>query len=152
VPQHRFTLVFLALSQADTDILSQVGGNLLAELVNILTVNSLGVVEGSVDNTSVEGEKVLGNLRGTWIFRVERSDKGGLLAVIVELEVNRSHREDSTLKSVQFTSDFWILTSPNETILEDVAKLQVLAIYQSKKFSSTGVDVRGIDAAGLEEA
>ena len=102
-------LVFLALCQADIDILSQVGRDMLAELLNVRAVDRLGEAERSVDNTGIKSEEVLGNLAGAWVLRIQRSHESGLLAIVVELEMDGSLGKDGAFELVQGASNLRVL-------------------------------------------
>lgn len=63
----------------------QIGRNLFAELVDVLAIDALRETKSNIDDITVESEEVLGDLTGARVFGVESSDKGGGLAVVVEL-------------------------------------------------------------------
>lgn len=145
-------LVFAAPLQADVHVLRDIGWDVLPEQLDVLAIDLLGHSKGSVDNLRVEGEEVLCDLAGSGVFAVQTGNKGSLVAVIVELEVDAALRENSAVELVQIASDFWVLGRAHQPILKHVAELEVGPIDQSEKLSGARVHVRSVDAAGLEEA
>lgn len=59
------------------------------------------------------------------VFRVERSDEDGLVAVVVELVVDGALGEDGSLEFVEGAGDFGVLACAYEAVFEDIAELQV---------------------------
>jgi len=59
--------------------------------------------------------------------------------------------EDCSLEGVEVPCDFWVLLGPDKLVLEDETKLHLLAFDEGEHLGGTGVNVGGVDAAGLEE-
>lgn len=79
--------------QARVDSLGKVGGQVLAELLDVRAVDLVDLAARDFDDPLVEEDEVLGDLGGTGVGVVEGGDEGGGLALVVELEVDRSmHR------------------------------------------------------------
>lgn len=141
-----------ALGETLVHGLSQVSRNLAAELLNVGCVNGLGVAKRSIDNFSVESEEVLGNLAGTGVLRVQGSDEGSIVAVVVELEVDGALGKNGAVELVEVAGDFGVLPGLDETVLKHVTKLEVVALDESKELCCSGVDVRRVDSARREES
>lgn len=140
--------------QARVNTLSKVGGDALAELSNVGAIDLLRESKRSVDDIWVEAEEVLGDLGSTRVLGVQSSNKDGGLAVrvVVELVVDGALREDSAHELVERTSNFGILASSNESVLEDIAELHATALHDCEEFGCARVNVRSVHAAGLKEA
>jgi hypothetical protein len=132
-------LLDTALGKALINAEGKVGRERSAELVNVLAVESGREAEGSIDNTAVESEEVLGNLAGTRVLRVEGSDEGSRLAVVVDLVMDGAHGEDSALELLESRGDL-----RSEAILEDKASLN-FAGDDGQELSGARVGVRCID-------
>ena len=124
---------------------------MLAELVNVGTINGLGEAQGSIDNTRVESKEVLRNLAGTGVLGVERGNENRLVAVVVELEVDGALGEDGAFELVEVAGDFRVLAGLDEPVLEHVAELEVLAFDERQELGGAWVHVGRVDAAGVEE-
>ena len=77
----------LQLALLDTSIDSErnVGWDLLPESCDVLAVDRLRETNGSIDDIGVQTEEVLGDLRSTRVFRVERGNEHGRFTLGVEL-------------------------------------------------------------------
>jgi hypothetical protein len=140
-PTYLCLVLLVALGQADINVLSQVGRDHLAELVNVLAVDLLGKAKGSVDDTSVESEEALSNLVGAGVLGVQASYEDGLVAVVVELEVDASLGEDCALVLLQGAGDLGVLGGCDETVLQDVSEGEGCALDKREKFCGPWVDV-----------
>ena len=143
--------VNVAFLQARINAERNVGRDLLAESIDILSIKRLRETEGSINNICIQAEKVLGNLAGTRIVRVERSDEGGGLAVGVNLVVDGTHWEDGALELGEFSGDFGVLAGFYEAVFQDVAEFDG-ALDDGEEFGGARVHVWGVHAAGVEEA
>ena len=141
-----------ATLEAVLHILSQVGGNVLAELLNVLAIDLLGKAKSSIDDVGVESKEALSDLVGTRVLGVESSNKGSLLAVVIELEMDRSLWEYSSLELVQSAGNLGVLSSSDKPVLKDITELEVGAFYKCEKLGSPWVNMRSVDATGLHEA
>jgi hypothetical protein len=144
-------LVLVAFSEAAIDILRKVGRNHLTELLNVLSVDGLGKSQSRINNTSVQSKEVLRNLAGAGIFAVQARNERGLLAVVIELKVDRSLRKHRTLELVEGASNLGVLSGFHEPVLQDVAELQVGTFHECEELRRARVDMRCVDAAWLEE-
>lgn len=144
-------MVLVALGEALVHILSQVGRNLLAELLNVGSVDGLGKAKRGLDNFGIESEEVLGNLAGTGILGVQGSDESSIFAVVVELEVDGALRENGAFELVEVAGDFRVVAGLDEAVLKHIAELEVVAFDQSEELGGAGVYVRSVDAARPEE-
>jgi hypothetical protein len=135
------SVLLVALSQADINVLRQVGRNHLAELLNVLAVDLLGESKSSVDDTSVESEETLRNLVGTRVLGVETSDEYRLFAVVVELEVDAALGKDGALVFLESASDFGVRGGGDKAVFEDVAEGEIGAFDEGEEFGGAGVDV-----------
>lgn len=111
-------VLVVALGKADLHILGQIGGDHVAEVLDVLAVDLLGEPKSSVDNLIVEREEALRNLVGTWVLGVEASDENGPLAVVVELEVDGALGKHGAFELVECAGDFWAVTlADDEAVL-----------------------------------
>jgi hypothetical protein len=149
---HSLLVLLAALGHADLHVPSQVGRDILGKVLKVLAVDFLGEAERSVDNLVVKREEALGDLVGTWVLRVEAGNKDGLLTVVVELEVNGALGEDGALEFVKRAGDLGVLAGADEkAIFKDVAKLEVLSLYEGEELGGARVHMRSVDSTGLEE-
>lgn len=150
--QNLTSLVLVALGETAIDILRKVGRNHLAELLNVLPINSLGEPQSRVNNPSIESKEVLRNLAGSRILAVQARNKRSLLTVVVELEVDRSLREHGALELAECASNLGVLAGLHKPVFKNITELQVGAFHECEELSGTGVDMGRVDAAWLEEA
>ena len=124
---------------------------MLAELLDVAAVDGLGESQRSVDHVSVQAEEVLRHLRGTGVLAVERGDEGGGLALVIDLVVDAALREDCALEFLEGAGDFGVFARGYEAVFEDVAEVDG-AVDDGEELGGAGVNVRGVDAACVEEA
>jgi len=140
-----------ALLQAVINVLRNVGRNHLAKLLDVLAIDRLRETEGGIHDASIQIEEGLGHLRGSGVLMVERGDKGSGLARRVDLIMHAAHREDGALELFERSRNLRVLTSLHKPVLKDVAKVDG-AVNDGKELGGTGMYVRSIDTASIEEA
>ena len=88
----------MAADEALLDALGERGGDVLAELLEVVGVDLLGEAEGGVDDLGVEvDDEVLSDRGRTGVLGVEAGDGDRGLAVQVLLEVDAALGEDGAL-------------------------------------------------------
>ena len=140
-----------ALRQADIHALRNVGRNIAAELLNVLAINRLGEAQRRVHNVRVQAEEVLGDLGGSGVLAVERSNEDRGLALVVDLIVDAALREDGALELGEGAGDLGVLARGDEAVLEDVAEVY-LALHDGKELRGARVNMGCVDSAGIKEA
>jgi len=147
-PMQRYRLVLdVAADQALLNTIGQSDGDGLLELGEVVLVDLLGEAESSIDNVAGGvDEEVLGDGAGTGVLGVEASDGDSRVAVQVLLPVDAAHRECGALEEGQVGALF-----RDEAILEHETGLDVAVGDDGEKLSGVGVDVGGVETAGLEE-
>jgi len=141
----------LALRKAVINVLSDIGRNSLAELLDVLAINGLREAERSIEDASIEVEEVLSNLAGTGVLVVQSRDESSRLALRVELVVDAAHGKDGAFELAQAARNLSVLTRGYESVLEDISEIDS-AFDDGKELGGAGVDMRGVDAASVEEA
>lgn len=84
----------VAFLQATLNTKCHTTGDQGSELFEILAIDTGGESQGRVDDTGIQGEKVLRNLRAPRVFAVEGADEDGPFAPRVELIVDGALRID----------------------------------------------------------
>jgi hypothetical protein len=141
-----------ARSQTVIHILGQVRRNQSPKLLDVATVNAPGKAERSVHNPSAEAKEVLRYRARSRIAGVKGGHKHCAIAPAIELPVNASLREDGGLELAERAGDFLVLPGVNESVLEDAAKPDAVALHDEEELRSARMHVGRIDAAGLEKA
>jgi len=137
----------VAADQALLNTLGQSDGDGLLELGEVVLVDLLGEAERSIDDVAGGvDEEVLGDGAGTGVLRVETSDGDGRVAVQVLLPVDAANGERGTLEEGQVGALF-----VGEAVLQDEAGLDVAVRDDGEELGGVGVDVGGVETAGLEE-
>lgn len=95
----------------------------------------------------IQPEEVLRDAAEPRIPAVEAGDEDGGLAAVVELVVDAAHREHGALVPGQRVGD-----RGGEAVFEDEARFDVGALGDGEDLRGARVHVRGVHAAGLEEA
>jgi len=113
----------------------------------VVGVDLCGEAQSGVNDGRVDAEEVLGDLAGTGILVAEARDEASGIAVVVELEVDASLREDGTLELGQSG-----VLLHNEVVLEDETGLEVVAFDEGQELARARVDMGSIKATGVHEA
>ena len=147
------------LGLAGVNSQDEVGGQVLAELVNVARVefvSTLSDAQSDVDDVRVQNKEILCNLRGPRIGRVKGGNENRSLASRVELEMNAALREDGGFELLhsrverEGQSVDILCGRGEETVLHDEADFE-LAFDDGQDLGCAGVRVRGIHPAWLEE-
>lgn len=137
----------MAALEALLDALGERARDVLLELGEVISVDLVGEAEGGVDDFGVDVDnEVLGDGAGTGVLRVETSNRNSGLAVQVLLEVDAALREDGALVLSQGGVEFG-----DEAVLENESREHFGVGDEGQEFSGAGMEVRGIQAAGVEE-
>lgn len=134
-----------ALVQAGVDAKSNVGRDVLTEALKVSTVNGLHAAKSSRDDIRAEVEEGLGNLLDARVDVVEAGDEDGILAVGVELLVDRALGKDGHLVRLHGVGD------GAEAVLDDKISDEA-ALHDHIELGGAVVDVGRVHAAGAEEA
>lgn len=141
----------LALRQAHLHILRDVRRNQTAEALNIRTIKRIRKAERSSHNAPIQPKKVLRDLAGARILVIQTRHKRRRLTAIVELVVDAANREDGALEFGDVASDLGAIARSHKPVLDDEAEVEG-AIDDGKELGRAWMRVRGVDAAGVEEA
>lgn len=113
----------------------------------VVLVDLGGEAERRVDDGGVDGEEVLGDLARAGVLVAEARDEGRVVAVVVELEVDAALGEDGALEGRERR-----VLLHREAVLEDQARLDVVARHEREKLAGPRVDVRCVEATRIHEA
>lgn len=137
----------MASDQALLNTLGQAQGDVLLELSEVAAVNLLGESQGGVDDIRIQVDnEVLGDRAGTGVLGVQAGDRNRRLAVQVLLEVNATLGKDCALKLGQGGVEF-----RGQSVLQHETAEDVAVGDNGEELGSARVDVRRVQAAGLEE-
>ena len=134
----------MALFQALLHAFGHVGRNKAPDLIHVLASKSI-LPERRLDNIVIEPKESLRRLLHTGVFARETSDKDGIVAAGVELGVDGALRENGHLVRVESVRDG--VGAVLERELGDQA-----AFDRDVDLGAAGMGVRGVEAAGTEEA
>lgn len=117
------SVLVVTLRKTNINILGQVSGNVLAEYLNILSVNLSRESKCSIDDTSIEAVEALCYLVRAGVVTVECGNKSSFFAIVVKLKVDRALGKDSAFELVEIAGDLRVAACFDETVLKYVAEL-----------------------------
>lgn len=139
-----------ALLQANIRTLSNVDRKVLAELLDVLSVDLLREAKCSVDDIRVEPKETLSHLQCSSVCVVESGHELGRGALVVDLVMDGALREHSALELGECPCDFGVLVGCDEAVLEDVAEVD-LTLNHGEELGRARVDVRRVNTTCVEE-
>lgn len=101
LPQHLIiipTTITITPRQTLIHSQNQIRQNTTPKLLNIRPINTLNLPQRDIHNILIVKEEILRNLARPWVRAIERTNKAGGLAVIVELVMDGSDGEDGSLE------------------------------------------------------
>lgn len=140
------------LLQADLHILRNVDGKVLAELFKVRSIDGRRESKRGVDDVDVETKEVLSDLRDSGVLVVESGNKDGGLALVVDLVVDATLRENSALELGESSGNLGTrVRCFDEAVLENIAEVN-LSVHDGEELGGTRVDVRSVDAASVQKS
>jgi len=139
----------VAAVEALLDALDHGSGDGTTELSEVVGVDLLGEAKSSVEDVSGGLlQEVLGDGRSTRVLGAQASNTNGRLAVEILLPVDGALREDGTLVLGDGGVELVVLVVLHH---EASAHTELAGGGEGEELSGTRVDVRGVQATGLEE-